>query len=400
LYKESTLLLRSPRLILQNFHFSKLLPLPCFSFIKTFFQLALFPSSYPPSFFLPLLATSPFLPNPSFLSVLISICFQFFFSLSLYNMCDFCPLCFSPSEEAVELDDCGHEFCKTCIELYLQDVVERRKSTTLRCPMGDCDELVNIQDEFRTWAKESTLKIYDSLVTQRITRLRCGICRSKLSDLTSKDGLNRILEGADVWLRCPSCSGVICSQCGASRFDLITNQLHDTDDCEYDSGSDADAENFNSRRIDDIDEISFLEEANMLSFGPHIVSSRRSSVSSTSSSEDLNNNEFSSDKPSLFKNLTSMEMTVAALMATMEQKQMVTRCPVCGHCVWREEGCAHIICVCEHEFCFYCRKSWDFRANEKQHWHRRRCPVRRHNDTYIQCRFPCDCDDLSDFVTR
>jgi len=44
-------------------------------------------------------------------------------------------------------------------------------------------------------------------------------------------------------------------------------------------------------------------------------------------------------------------------------RQKVTRCPVCGHCVWRDDGCAHIICVCEHEFCFYCRKPWDFRGS-------------------------------------
>lgn len=336
---------------------------------------------------------------------------------------EFCPLCFGSSDDHVELFSCTHQFCLPCIKLYLADLVERRKSTYLRCPMGDCEEEISVAVEFRKWANFSTISMYNYLMTKMITKMRCGVCKTRLDEVSEREGLMDVLKGKDVWVRCPKCFSSLCSRCGDPKY--ANGEMHDTEDCEYDSDSDTEMANpYMIRRIDDQDEQDFLKEARIMLMGPHVFAKAQipdDKQSAKAKGETFGDLTMAMATNSATVHIGSRSIDDKALSIdnggggalppatddsetrneTADQKaaserQKVTRCPVCGHCVWRDDGCAHIICVCEHEFCFYCRKPWDFRGSEQKNWHRRRCPVRRHEDTYVKCRFPCVCDDVSD----
>jgi hypothetical protein len=122
-----------------------------------------------------------------------------------------CSICFSEYTISETMQTCltKHRFCKTCLELYLQSLIDNFKVYRISCPQADCQESLK-EDQIQELLDEECFQKYQ---TRLLTKLMNRDINIKFCP---KSGCSRAFSsiGNQQYTTC-QCGTQICNICGS-----------------------------------------------------------------------------------------------------------------------------------------------------------------------------------------
>lgn len=131
-----------------------------------------------------------------------------------------CPICYNRADsgQAVALPECGHSFCITCFQMYIQNQVQNGKANMLVCPMAftECDQFIS------QYVLEEVLDADDLEKVQRCRRTSFVMENKDYHHCPTPDCSNILFwkeeHGGPTVADCFECKKSSCLKCGASPY--------------------------------------------------------------------------------------------------------------------------------------------------------------------------------------
>jgi hypothetical protein len=86
---------------------------------------------------------------------------------NLYTNTNECEICYS-SNECVNLQMCKHNFCSSCLQIYLIDKIRNGCPSSLECPHNDCKQVVHPNDIKRILNDNQMYERYETFMLRRV----------------------------------------------------------------------------------------------------------------------------------------------------------------------------------------------------------------------------------------
>ncbi|RAL50652.1 hypothetical protein DM860_015799 [Cuscuta australis] len=134
-----------------------------------------------------------------------------------------CPICFCELEDPYMLEDCCHQFCRSCLSEQIDSAIRTRDSFPLRCSKEGCGSPILLSD-FRSLLSSPRGKKYDELVKASLDAYVAGSggtyrfcpspdCPSIYAAAISGPSSSSSSAPADSLFVCGACFVETCTQC-------------------------------------------------------------------------------------------------------------------------------------------------------------------------------------------
>lgn len=118
-----------------------------------------------------------------------------------------CPICFTQETNPENISECGHAFCKACLQEHIDTQIKNMNVLKIKCPQDGCSNLIK-EKTIKTILDEQSFKRYQYLVQQKLTK-------KKPTNICPKPGCSKqiLFQKDSQFIQC-ACDTMICNSCG------------------------------------------------------------------------------------------------------------------------------------------------------------------------------------------
>jgi len=119
-----------------------------------------------------------------------------------------CPICFSNTEEEMNIKQCQHSFCKNCLQEYLRTEINSLNVLKIKCPEQTCSCILN-SSSLEELLDASDFERYQKLFLQKTAKRTLDI-------ICPQTGCSKIIFPVkdSPTTKC-NCDSIICNLCGS-----------------------------------------------------------------------------------------------------------------------------------------------------------------------------------------